>query len=493
MYMLATLGVGGSWPGNPNPSGYSADMKIDYIRAYSSDATIPAINLQTVSSPDGVDTTPYGVATAGGVLQPGGTTPAPIPPPTPTPTGLTVRVSEDAWNGDAQFKVLVDGNQVGGIQTATAHHGQGQWQDITLAGNFDSGAHNVRVEFLNDGWGGTSSMDRNLYVQSVDINGQHIAGSAAINSAANGSAWVDPSAAVMMIDGTADFHAGSGTSTTPTPPPTSSTGSMTLHVSEDAWNGDAQFKVLVDGNQVGGIQTATAHHSQGQWQDIALTGNFDDGAHTVRVEFLNDAWGGSSSMDRNLYVQSIDINGQHIAGSTALNSAANGSASADPSAAVMMVNGTADFKAGAGTSTPPPPGSAASTITFHISEDAWNGDAQFKVLVDGNQVGGVQTATAAHSQGQVQDITLTEDFGSLGPDKVSVQFLNDSWGGNANADRNLYVQSIDVNGVHVAGNTAANNAANGSAWVDPGAAVMMTNGTATFDVHHNAPPDLWHA
>jgi beta-glucanase (GH16 family) len=77
MYLLATLGVGGSWPGNPDPSGYSADMKIDYIRAYSSDSAVAAVSLQHVSSPDGVDTTPYGVTTADGVLQTGGTTPTP--------------------------------------------------------------------------------------------------------------------------------------------------------------------------------------------------------------------------------------------------------------------------------------------------------------------------------------------------------------------------------------------------------------------------------
>jgi hypothetical protein len=35
-----------------------------------------------------------------------------------------------------------------------------------------------------------------------------------------------------------------------------------------------------------------------------------------------------------------------------------------------------------------------------------------------------------------------------------------SWFGSAATDRNLYVQSIDVNGVHFAGRTASNTAAN---------------------------------
>jgi beta-glucanase (GH16 family) len=278
--------------------------------------------------------------------------------------------------------------------------------------------------------------------------------------------------------------------------------SVTLHVSEDAWNGDAQFKVLVDGQQVGGTQTATADHGSGQSQDVTVNGDFGNGAHTVSVQFVNDAWGGWSGADRNLYVHSVDINGEHIAGNAANNNADNGGASADPGAAVMMVNGSADFHAGSGADSGSPSvsngsstaGSAGgeSTLTLHVSNDEWSGNAQFTVSVDGQQVGGVQTATANHGWGQTQDITLTGNFGSLGPDKVDVHFINDAWGGWSGADRNLYVQSIDINGQNIAGSAANNNADNGNAWSDPGAAVMMTDGTATFDVHHSAPPDLWH-
>ncbi|MGZ5095963.1 MAG: glycoside hydrolase family 16 protein, partial [Burkholderiales bacterium] len=46
MYMLATLGVGGSWPKNPDPARFSAHMKIDYIRAYSNDPNATSIKPQ---------------------------------------------------------------------------------------------------------------------------------------------------------------------------------------------------------------------------------------------------------------------------------------------------------------------------------------------------------------------------------------------------------------------------------------------------------------
>jgi beta-glucanase (GH16 family) len=84
MYMLATLGVGGSWAGTPSAPDFSADMKIDYIRAYSSDPDVPAVALQQVSSPDGTDTTPQRLATTDGALmQPdhGGALPADVSPP----------------------------------------------------------------------------------------------------------------------------------------------------------------------------------------------------------------------------------------------------------------------------------------------------------------------------------------------------------------------------------------------------------------------------
>jgi beta-glucanase (GH16 family) len=474
-YMIVALAVGG-WTGNP--VGETGVFGIDYIRAYSKDPNATAVNFQTISSPDGANTIPTEAHTASG----GGSI---LPPPPPPPTGdgnLSVRVSEDAFNGDAQFIVTVDGVQVGGTLTATASHAAGQWQDIGLPGTFAAGAHTVALTFLNDAWGGSAATDRNLYVQSVTINGDTVPFTAAHNDASNGQ--TAPDGAVLAIDGTVSF------TDTPSSPPSgggTGTGPLTLHVSEDAFNGDAQFTVTVDGTAFGGTQTVTASHAAGQWQDIAIAGTLAAGPHTIGVNFVNDAWGGTAATDRNMYVQSITVNGETLQGPSAQNTAANGGQASDPSAAVMDVNGTATFHSTGSSSS----GTVApSTIVFHVSEDAWNGDAQFQVMVDGNAVGGVQTATASHAAGQVQDITLSGDFGAQGPGHVDVVFLNDAWGGTAATDRNLYVQSIDVNGVHLAGSSAVNNAANHEEALDPSAAVMAIDGTADFNLNHTAPPQI---
>jgi beta-glucanase (GH16 family) len=66
MYMIVNLAVGGTWPGNA--TGENGTMKIDYLRAFSSDSAIPAVALQTISSPDGGGTSLYGASslTSGG-------------------------------------------------------------------------------------------------------------------------------------------------------------------------------------------------------------------------------------------------------------------------------------------------------------------------------------------------------------------------------------------------------------------------------------------
>ncbi|OAI46317.1 hypothetical protein AYO44_11490 [Planctomycetaceae bacterium SCGC AG-212-F19] len=93
------------------------------------------------------------------------------------PTGsITVRVSEDAYLGDAQYTIAVDGQQIGGVRTATALHGSGQSQSVVLAGPYAIGAHTVSVTFLNDAYGGTAATDRNLYVDGIAFNGKSYAG-----------------------------------------------------------------------------------------------------------------------------------------------------------------------------------------------------------------------------------------------------------------------------------------------------------------------------
>jgi hypothetical protein len=116
----------------------------------------------------------------------GGTTPPVTPPPsasqppaTPITSTLVLNVSEDAWKGDAQFIVSVDGKQMG-TYTATASHKAGASQAVQISGIAESfQPHDVALSFINDAYGGSASTDRNLYVNSAQFDGETVSGAAA--------------------------------------------------------------------------------------------------------------------------------------------------------------------------------------------------------------------------------------------------------------------------------------------------------------------------
>ena len=423
-----------------------------------------------------------------------------------------IEVSEDAYQGDAKFYITnAAGNVVNwrgtgadGLYTVTASHATGEWQQISLgfAGPDSFSRGDYTIHYINDAYGGTPDTDRNLYIKDFVLDtGLFWFPTAALpnpvlpthtvalgedftNTAANGFESADPHAAVMVVNGTASFHF---------PGPT--IGVLNITVSQDAWNGNAEFYGVVDGFKFSGISgsgpnyVVTASHAAGQTQTFSIYGDFSpNGPNTVEIHYSNDAWGGTADTDRNLYVESVSYMTDYQAnpstlvtmlGTQAENNASNGATA--PDSAVMSIDGTVTFH-----NTLPP----TSTVVLHLSEDAFNGDAQFVVAIDGVQQGGIQTVTASHGAGQVQDITLTGNFGTLGPSTVDLTFLNDVWGGSAAMDRNLYVESLDVNGIHFQGNTATNNAANGAEAIDLTAAVMAVNGLATFHIDHTAPPEL---
>jgi hypothetical protein len=114
--------------------------------------------------------------------------PTPTPTPTPVTTGtgsdtLVLSMSEDAYLGDAQFTVAVDGRQLGGTFTATALHSGGASQDFIFKGDWAPGAHTVAVDFLNDAWAGTPTTDRNLYMNGLNYDGIATGQTAALMSA----------------------------------------------------------------------------------------------------------------------------------------------------------------------------------------------------------------------------------------------------------------------------------------------------------------------
>jgi beta-glucanase (GH16 family) len=520
---LGSNGVNGSTP-------VPADVQVDYVRVYQFASQSPhAVQAQAVSTAAG-NTDPVALANALGSGSSSSTagSGSSTPPASGTGSGpdtLTVHVSGDQFQGDPQFTLTVDGQQIGGVQSVTAVHSSGQFQDITFHGNF-ANASAADINFLSDAWGGSASKDNNLYVGSITLDGHQVLGDQGTNTAdngfvttANGYAPVEAHVAVMDVNGTLAFNVAglasspTSSSTSATPPAAAgSTGSgpdtLTVHVSGDQFQGNAQFTLTVDGQQIGDVQSVSAVHSSGQFQDITFHGNFAN-ASAADINFISDAWGGSASQDNNLYVGSITVDGHQITGTEAMSdnanngfvTTANGYAPVEPGVAVMDVNGTTAFNisglatpastastSGSGSSTAASdPGSGPDTLTLHVSGDQFQGNPEFTLSVDGQQIAGAQSVAVSHAAGQYEDITFHGNFANA--QHAVVTFTNDGWGGSASQDRNLYVASATLDGHQILGDQGTNTAnngfvttANGYAAVEPHVATMDVNGTLTFNI-----------
>ena len=315
------------------------------------------------------------------------------------PDTIQFSISEDAWQGDAQYIVLVDGQQVGGVQTATASHASGQDQLLDVDGSFTAAPHTFGVQFVNDAYGGSSSQDRNLYVDAVAVDGvnQNMSQAEYMNGVANFSLQA---------------------------PAVTASGSQTIQVvaSEDAYQGDAVMVVSVDGVQVGDPILVTASHAAGATQTFSVSGNFGPGSHTVSAAFVNDAYGGSSSLDRNLYVQSVSMDGVALAGASGplySNGAVTGSFTSTAAAPVSTPTTpvtTAPAAAAAVVAPPTPPAviGADSTVgLIPVGTPVYAAGSPIETVGVGKEFSSIGAAVAAATDGTVILVdagTYTNDF-----------------------------------------------------------------------------------
>ena len=208
------------------------------------------------------------------------------------------------------------------VTSAVAGNGTFTWTVTGAAGATISGLS------LSSSYTGTGHPVANLSITaSVPAEGQF----AKQTTAAQTLAMTDPPATTMTGATSASTSATTATTTTSTTPATSGatvppanaaitpiTSTMVLNMSEDAWNGNAQFIVAIDGKPVGGPYTVTASHASGQNQAITISNiaeNFQP--HNIAVSFINDAYGGTPATDRNLYLSSIQFDGITVPASSA--------------------------------------------------------------------------------------------------------------------------------------------------------------------------------
>lgn len=335
-------------------------------------------------------------------------------PELPKTAALAIVLGADSWRGDPEAMVLLDGREVFHGLISASHASGGaviELGAITLAE-----AHRVTVRFLNDAWGGTATTDRNLHVEDLRLDQVSTGHRANLFSAGE---------VTLNLPGTAEP---APPVVPPVAPPAPPPGiPIRLGLAEDAWAGDAHATILLDGVILRANLAVTASHAAGQVQYLDLRAEMAAGPHVLTVRFLDDAWGGNAAADRNLYVTSVAVDGVDLHQSAAL---------------LWSRDAGFAFTQGGG----PVIGAGADSLKLGLSADSWAGDPHFLVLVDGRQIGGVQTTAASHAAGQHEMLEIRGDFGA-GSHRLAIRFLDDAWGGTAEKDRNLYVDSLAFNGV----------------------------------------------
>lgn len=236
------------------------------------------------------------------------------------PDKFVLTISQDAYLGNAQYLVFVDGKQVGGVLEASALRSSGVTDTLTIKGDFGPGAHQVTVKYVNDARNVVAldnSQDRNLYVHSVAYNGALVSDTRT-NMFSNGASTF--AVAANAASTTGSFTLGSGPDT------------LTLKIAQDAYVGNARYQVFVDGKQVGGTFEALASRRDGASDTVTLKGDWGSGAHDIAIKYVNDARNAADTtfvQDRNLYVNGVTYNGV-VVSDTRTN---------------MFSNGTSTFKA----------------------------------------------------------------------------------------------------------------------------------------------------
>ncbi|MEQ1684353.1 MAG: carbohydrate-binding domain-containing protein [Burkholderiaceae bacterium] len=370
---------------------------------------------------------------------------------------LTVRARATLTAGVGPImQVLVAGVQVGAVEVKSA-----AYTDIVfpLSAAVAPGAR-IDVVFTNDG--GSATEDRNLYIESVKVNGATL-------SPTDAGVTVDLGVGAAAFDGintlpgqtdilwSAALRMTAPSSTPPPPPPTGETLTVRARATLAA-NVGPVMQVLVAGVQVGSVEVRAAAYT-----DIVfpLSAAVTPGAR-VDVVFTND--GGNATEDRNLYIESVTVNG------TALLPTAPGvtvdigsGAAAFDGLNTLPGQGDILWNAALRLTAPnsaPPPNAPTLTVRARATLTA-NVGPIMQVLVGGVQVGSVEVRAAAYT-----DIVFPLSAAVATGARVDIVFVND--GGSATEDRNLYIESVTVNGAALLP-------------TDAGVTVDIGTGAAAFD------------
>ncbi|TAL21139.1 MAG: DUF1929 domain-containing protein [Aquabacterium sp.] len=359
---------------------------------------------------------------------------------------LTVRARATLAAGVGPLmRVLVAGIEVGSIEVKSPAYAD---YAFTLPSAVAPGA---KVDLVFDNDGGTATEDRNLYVESVTVNGATLRPTdpGVTVDIGSGAAAFD---GVMVIPGQTDILWNAAVRFT-APDASAPTLSVRARATLAAGVGPL-MQVLVNGAAVGSFEVRSASYAD---HLFVLPSEVPAGAK-VDIVFDND--GGTATEDRNLYVESLTVNGNTLLptdpGVTI--DIGSGAAAFD---GVMVIAGQTDILWNAALRFTAPDSSAPRLTVRARASLAAGAGPLMQVLVGGSPVGSVEVRSTSFA-----DYIFTLPAQVAAGAQVDIVFGND--GGTETEDRNLYVESLTVGGTTLLS-------------TDSGVTIDIGSGAAAFD------------
>ncbi|AWK90229.1 carbohydrate-binding domain-containing protein [Azospirillum thermophilum] len=406
-----------------------------------------------------------------------------------TTSGLIdVKFAINAWGAAAggvwpRFVLRLDGQEIGQASVNSATPGRYEFTAKVAADQ----AHRLQLHYDNDAL--INGMDRNLFVRSFEINGMDIPvthGSVRYDRGALDGRDVTAGQEGLYWGGALNVDLPASHFPTPAVPAETAPVDDTYALTVTAWRNGSHwvpplFKLLVDDKLVAQVDVKATSPTD---YKFTIKGDPNE-PHKIQIIYPNDAPG------RDLFVKGIKVDGQFVASTSQYASYDKGPVDSQyvvPGQEGLFWGGALTFGLPESYFNGPAPvvqkPSDDNTPTKMIdlavkaSGTSYNGiPAHFKLMVDGHLVGEAN-ATAA---------TQTYSFkAAVDPTKahhIQVVYDNDAY--SSTQDRNLYVDSLTVNGRTIASTATGvvyDKGALDGKDVVAGTRALLSNGALDFSV-----------
>lgn len=369
------------------------------------------------------------------------TPPPPVvvaPPPEGPMRDLALVLSGDAYLGLPEALVKVNGVEVFrgfvdavGAQRSTISLGKVALHDDAV----------VTVRFVQDASGSGPGQDRNLYVRDILVDGASTGQRANFYSAGEKAFALPGQPEPVKI------------APPPAVPETPDTRHVQLVLAGDAWKGQSKAVVALDGQEVfrGAIQVGQGRETV---LDLGQVARHEDSR--IVVTFQTDKPGAGGAEARPLMVKDVLVDGVATGQSMKLLTAGRMhlTLEAEPQAKAFALAQEAPFTFAAAAQPLAKAAAAPRTLVlgegedvlrFALKGDAWKGQPEYMVVLDGEVLGGVNSIAARNHRKDVEFLEIHGDF-TPGAHEVAIRYLNDVQGPGAADKRNIHVTSVSFNG-----------------------------------------------